>query len=496
MERREYIYKIGAILFPLGSFLFVLFSKFIHLGYWADEAFTLKYFVFCSPKKTVTFYPYPNNHVFYSLLLNLYTQIVGIRTPISAIYHPFALRITGIIIMLLILYFLFRLFLSISDVETSLFSLVFILTTIPFLNFITQLRGYGLSMLFLLLIIFHSFKFIKEERKLHLVLAGLYTTLLIYTVPSNLYFALAILTFFIGDIVRKWRKTHRISLSSSLLLFIAVSLGISLSALLYLPIIDKVIHNPFVRSFGPFYLPTLTNRMPVVFFKFLSMRFLLVPLLALPFLKKDILKREPFTSWIFALSITVLLLPFIFSFIRGDRPYERTFIPLIPAFAIFFTILFHLFTKILKKGKSLFLFIFSLYLTLTFIFEVKRIDRYLLRALEKGIRPQNIYYNFYHYHFEPLKVTLELKELTKNNLKYVYLHKGPGALGDFYLKAFGMKGVPKTLYPFFRNKKKFYAVTINPPKFLEFVKNHFRGYRVERIGKKDRYHRIYLLERQ
>ena len=79
---------LGAAVLPFLAWLI----RFINLGFWYDEVFTLTNFVLVPISKTLTDYSFPNNHVLFSLLSNLYLRMFGINELGSLLDHPWILN--------------------------------------------------------------------------------------------------------------------------------------------------------------------------------------------------------------------------------------------------------------------------------------------------------------------------------------------------------------------------------------------------------------------
>ena len=87
-----------------------------------------------------------------------------------------------------------------------------------------------------------------------------------------------------------------------------------------------------MHSRGLFYTPTILKMMPSVYYAFMSWRFItvIIAILGVSFCsifhgKCD---REYFKKAIFCLFVMVV--PFVACFIRGDRPFDRSFVNIIP----------------------------------------------------------------------------------------------------------------------------------------------------------------------
>ena len=111
--------------------------------------------------------------------------------------------------------------------------------------------------------------------------------------------------------------------------------GLTLGALPYLFVEGSVAGNHFTRSGGLFRAATLTRTMPEALTAFISLRWFLVPLIAIgPFVALRRARRDSEGLRLAALLAGALLLTFLFSCLRGDAPFPRVFLPALPAAAL------------------------------------------------------------------------------------------------------------------------------------------------------------------
>ena len=208
----------------------------VQLPLHTDELFS---FVHLSSKGfvlTSTYYPGPNNHIFYNQLVAIayalhVPALIAIRLP--------AMVAGGILFLLLFFYVLYR-----FD-----FSLAFLLSTmvsfsVPVMSFTTQGRGYGFQLLCMSIAIISLFEWLRygQEKYMKTIFIGA-SVLGFYTVPTYLYPFVAMLVFasIIGDMVH-YKK----------LLVTVVYVG-TLVVFLYAPILffngwDALVNNAWVQA--------------------------------------------------------------------------------------------------------------------------------------------------------------------------------------------------------------------------------------------------------
>lgn len=306
---------------------------------WYDEIYTLKNYVFVPLLKTVTYYNAPNNHVFFSLILNLYLKILNISNMPPILQAPYVIRLLMLLYCLIAVFYLYRIGNILLNHSSSMLAVVLLITSIPFVNFSLQIRGYCLSITLLSMLIYHIWQFeISKGWKngLMIVLAG---ALALYTIPSNLYFILSVICFYGGYQIIRFAKHKRassswldslkaIALDYPMQIIYLICGSIFLALLVYSPVIGQVMNNPYVISHGLFHLKTITQLMLQTILDFIYGKWWLLPFAAIGFyagLKSP--GKGKFLYYVL-FCLTVLIVPFLISFVRGDKPFDRTFVNL------------------------------------------------------------------------------------------------------------------------------------------------------------------------
>jgi hypothetical protein len=297
-----------------------------------------------------------------------------------------------------------------------------------------QVRGYTLSMLLLCLLLY--FVWSMEERLRVAPAAGVTvcSALLVYTIPLNLYPLGAIMTcqgaFLIAHLIgrgssggesdRAWRTPFAI--------IISCAAGIVMAALLFIPLFGSMGKSPYLKPYMNFHPAVLFEMMPEIMRYFLSGRWAL--LLAVPFgIAAVILHyrkgRSPSLLKKYLLLCALLLLPFLFSFLRRDRAFELIFVNQAPVAALFLALNFHLaLGAVLKARKSVSVIVMAgiwAYCATLFATEVANKDRFLL---EKANAPtierkwDTLYGAYYQAGYRPR----EIVNLTRD---FVARHRTP-----------------------------------------------------------------------
>jgi hypothetical protein len=365
---------------------------------WWDEMDSLTEYTLVDFEATATSYELPNNHILYNLIGNLVTRAWGVRDLFDIMDRVAVLRWLQWLISLGTLLYVFLAGRRISGPAWGALGAVLLASSLPFLNFSMQLRGYALSMFFVAGLIYHGWCRTGQGARRHLVVTALYSFGLVYTMPSNLYFLLGL------SLAALWRTaTGRPRAAATgpwrpagLWLPAAVAAGVLLALAAYAPILDQVLHNRFAEARPPGRAFVLAERLPAVLHHLLSYRYLLLLLVA-PGLYRAARNRSLPGSRETLTLLALLLLPFVFSFLRYGVPFERTFVHLAPVFAL-----------VLAGGAALAVegrrarplaaalpAVLAVYALATLVVADHLVQRRLEENLANSVRDQNILANYY-----------------------------------------------------------------------------------------------------
>lgn len=298
----------------LPSIIYLLVS-YLNLDLWYDEIFSLNFFVFVPIEKIVTEYPVPNNHVFANLLNHFYVHSFGLE-DVDLLENPWKIRILFVIYTVITIIYVYLIRKSFFDDLCGKISVLVIVTTLPFLNFTLQVRGYSISMSLISMLIYHSFLYYRRGFWVNGIVVVLSTSLAIYTIPSNFYIISFMPMFFFSLflIERKSvkKKLDGFIIDRNLIISLLIIFGIILSILFYTPIIDKVLGNDFVKSRGYPNFDTISSLMPQFFARIFSGRWLLVFPSIAGFLFLIVSEKEnKFVLRVFILLFALLIFPFL-----------------------------------------------------------------------------------------------------------------------------------------------------------------------------------------
>lgn len=509
-----------AIIAVLAPFLFWAF-RLINMDFWYDEIFSLVHYTFVPLKRTIADYSTPNNHIFFNLINNIFIRIIGIRDLYALMDKPFIIRILPLGCMIISLLYVYLIGKRFFNRFIALVAILILATTIPFYNFAVQVRGFSLSIMLLCVMLFHLWRLEERLGWIDALLFIISATLALYVIPLNLYFILAVGIFYLSSgmitLVKKQtpqeKQGNKQKSSLSIrwqglydknryfFIFFLVVVAVVFSAFLYFKIIDRVLFNRFVKSHGFFYLPTLFTTMPLVFTYFISERYPLIiaAVSGLFIYAISSNQRKPQVSRRTVFLAVLLILPFILSFIRGDRPYLRVFINLAPVFALLIAIgTFFLVSAIpiLRRRGWLVALVMLLYCNFTFICGLNVINNRLMSDILTGRKSQDIYYNYYQRHYNPCELLNDFKkryDISSNPIIAYYYDEIalPQYLTKFGIKCYANRPADVIL----RTKDRIFAITAFPNKFKTMIRQRYPQFQLKRINKKLFFHNIFYLER-
>jgi len=426
-------------------FLYFLFGEYMNQDFWFDETYTLVHFVFKDLKTIVQDYHVPNNHILHNLLNHLYLRAIGIVDVAELMDRPYRIRLLMFAYSLITIIYAYRTGKRFFNEGIAVITVAVLVTTIPFYNFTVQVRGYGMSIMLLTILLFYLLQYEADGRIRNALLVALLGALAIYAIPSNIYFLMSIAVVYAISAIRselgfkrepsgtgkqpgrpadgKLQIQPDTKKNLSVIAMIAGSAGAAV--VLYTPVFGEVIDNPWVRSDGLFNIHILREVLPQTYIWFISKRYLILLVIAVGlagFLNRRS-KGETFGyERHYVIFAALLVLPFVFSFIRGGNPFYRVFITLTPVFALFVALSFFYCMRFLKATKTVAwaaaVIAAVIYCQITFIYAISEKNRHLLADIEDGRISHNIYYNYFQGPYKPLQRTVQLTH-------FLQLENGP-----------------------------------------------------------------------
>ncbi|PHR11093.1 MAG: hypothetical protein COA40_12210 [Aequorivita sp.] len=430
MKAKTIIYLLTIVGFgPMAIWCY----HYIDYDLWYDEVYSLEEFVLKDFSTTLFYYPAPNNHIFYNFTTQLISRAFGYRDIFSLEAHTYIFRGFQLIISLLTAFLSVRILKRFFGSKSSFLLYAILFTTIPYMNFALQLRGYNMSALFIVILVYFSWSYISERKNFSIFMVLISSLLLLYTIPSNLYVLVAFGFLLFCSWLYYYRKRENIS-QQYFKVMVAVAIGAVLAFLLYLPILEDIMFNKYSNrdAFGFLYS---FHVMGIAVFDFFSSRYFLL-LLLLPglyiFYRKSSMKERYYFVFLTALFVV----PFVFSFLHQKAPFPRVFVPLAPIFSIILTLLIVKFIDILKVYQTRILqAIVSVYCIVVFLNEMDKNDTIISKNMvENNMEAQDLYRNFYLGSFYKQDSTMNYLAAVHNNYPVVKYNQRDQPSTDFYLR--------------------------------------------------------------
>lgn len=479
--------NVGKYLLAVISILCCVFfiyslQPLLTIDFWYDEVLSLEEFILVPIQKTLTDYSVPNNHIFFSLLMNIWLKLWGVETFAQAANNVLIVRSLPLVFTVVTMLFVYRTG-RLFGKTTGLIAIAVLFTTIPFYNFTVQIRGYGLSMMLCSMLLYYAIRFYKEPFTKQGIGITVLTALLLYTVPSNLYAVLSALTVLGIVFLSQWYKYHfRIALRFNAVKLMGwLLLGVGIGVLLYLPIGNQVINNEYVKSEGLFRWEIWGEA--VNFYKLLytwDWVFFAVLIIGLLLIQKD----KSVWQWLLVF-ISILVLPFFISFVRGGEPFDRTFLWLIPVFVICISVIVGQKFKLKEHKLDIVLQVLFSTLFIFFIFRTSTMAMYGKYMyphyyLNKEVKVQNIYYSYYLSNYNPHKNLKSFQEEYYKEGAQVFLHEVDKYAMHGYLPVHNIKWQPYT--DTISTLNEYYIITAFKNKAIKEFEQYDTAFKFSRVN--------------
>jgi hypothetical protein len=232
---------------------------------------------------------------------------------------------------------------------------------------------------------------------------------------------------------------------------------------------------------------------------FVSWRYLLIIVLAVGIIP-TLARRAPATRRRVAiLLLTLLFVPFLLSFLRGDRPWLRVFVNLTPVFALLIGLsagFLETAVPAFRRRAWLALLILLVYCQGTFAVTRLHVRYRLAQDIGLGSKSQDIFYSYYQEHYDPRALACELAARIKEQPAPTVLLDFDQAALPVYLEHAGIKWHGgDALVPLNADRNRVYVVTTIPNRFRTEMRRHFPHLTVEQLNACPRFHATFQLTR-
>lgn len=457
--------KIEKIIFYFILTVFVATQLvYIPLDMWNDEVYTFIHFVLQPWHILLSDYHVPNNHVFFNITQKLLCNTFTLSSLQDVLNHAYIFRIFQVIVGIASVVLLYETIRKNINTYTALLTIILLLSTLPYLNFVSQLRGYNFSV-FMYIVLIHIL--FKKENEFTLKYKFLFTVtiaLLMYTVPSNIYILIAtVVAYTLYQLVYNVNKTH---LNKMIMLLIVkfqwIMYGFMISLLFYIPMIDKVFKNEYV-SYHYFHFNRLWEILVPTMKYFLSYRYELIILIVISIflLYKKKQKLSPYFIFFFISLFT----PFLIIFITGNNVPDRILLPFAVPFAICIALLIAPLVEILLKIRrnlriSILIVCFALFIS-HILYSIKDMQAHALHDIIQNKRTQNLNYNYYQAYFHPLHETKNIALKYDNRLPITIVGCEPHDI-PHYLEAYNLHYTNNSIDSLFTHYDSILVITNHP----------------------------------
>jgi hypothetical protein len=284
---------------------------------WNDEIYTLKNFVLPGWIATLTDYHVPNNHILANILHIIWLRALAISDLGTLLDAPWKIRMLPMLLSGATVLVTYRVAQRTWGHVAGWVAVVCLLTTLAFVNFGWQVRGYPLSLLAAVGLAGAALRVTTQRRcdlRTGCWLVAM-TVVLMYAIPSNLYF---VVSTGVGLVVAMGRPLFRTGLVAGA----CILGGILLSALLYMPVWAQVTDNEYITGGRAFRFLHFANLKEVVS-QFVGWRWVLLPIIGWGFwlARTDVVAKRQLM-----LLAGIFLGSFLCSALRGDEPPLRIYV--------------------------------------------------------------------------------------------------------------------------------------------------------------------------
>lgn len=435
---------------------------------WWDEIVSLKTFTLADLRTTVSDYAFPhgNLHTFYNILENLYARLLGLRDPAAAIEKIHWLRLPQLALALATTAIVFLTGRRFFGRAAGFVAAAVLATTIPFLNFALQLRGYNLSALLAAAMLYSVWSYGQAPRAWRAARLAVLCLLLLYTMPSNLYFLLSVAVIALvkwiawargespGTSRRAWVARLLRHPDAGVLAALIVGAVLFLGA--YAPMLDELLSSRFVRDRADPRTLALSALLPEVLRDFTAFRYaLLIPFavgtarILLRFKREragdppagGLETRGETSRWLELWAL--LLLPFGIACAQGSAPFARTFVLLAPIWSLLVAAGVAAAAEAIRvrpRGRLAWGAMLLIYCAATLFLGHRHIENRLAANIHDGIRAQGLLYNYYlSERFRPAdKMRLLAEAVSADPAPVVVAQEVDRVALDHYLRKYGL----------------------------------------------------------
>lgn len=328
-DKAHKITLMTLLLVGAGLRLYYLFQPIMH-----DEAVNYLYFAALPLKTGLSYYPYPNNHIFYTFLTHFTTKIFGT--------DPWAIRLPAFVAGILLIPAIYLVIRKLYNKTAGLIAAALVVPSSQMIAYSANGRGYTVQALIFLLLILAAIYVMRTNKWKGWIIFGALSALGFYTMPTMLYFFGAVFIWLLISGLVKDIKPER----KPFLIRLAIS-GVEtavLTALLYVPVLirsglSSVTQNEWVKSLPwSSFIKGPSPNYPKGFLGILmstwktwnaNIPFVFTLVLGIGFIVSLIVRNEKYRV---NLALVILIWCFMLFFVQRVLPPVRTWLPLLPLY--------------------------------------------------------------------------------------------------------------------------------------------------------------------
>jgi len=383
--------------------------------------------------------------------------------------NPWKLRIVPFIYSVFTAYFTYKIGAKFANKTVGLLALIILMTTLPYYNFSLQIRGYGLSFMLSVMLVYYLLQYFNNLKRKELTKTGLLACLLFYCIPSNLYFLLSIILALAFYIIINKNSISELLFNKYSFSVYAIAIGILLALLLYLPMANEVFSNKYVELGNYFNLAGLKYSVLTVLYGLIYNRWLIISLSIIGFFigYKYLIKK----NLILVLCISTVIVPLLIVWASGQGAPSRIFTFCLPFVSLFMaTSLFGGWSKYFPIDRTKDWIIVSCVFAITIISlfnQLEKLERKLITDIAESVRTQSMYHQFYSARYWPLRSMKFFKPIyTNNKLPVVVVGCEPHGIPN-YLEKFNIPYSPHSNFDsLLLSNDSVYVITNHPFKFV------------------------------
>jgi hypothetical protein len=405
----------------LCALLLLFFRKPLMLELWNDELYSFLFFQRVPMLQTVTDYHETNNHVLYNLIQNLWIRITGNSELSWYLERPWLLRVPTFIYSLVSCVTLGSGLLRRYGPGIAVLGLTLLLTSIPYFNFAMQGRAYGLLIMVGTLQLFGFLSYQERGGARRLWVQAVWAFMLFYAHPAGLYLGIG---WILATLICFSRNLQRPDMSRQRAYYAcgAWICGLMLAGFAYLPIMQQILHNPWVGTKTVTLRSFITDTFVSVLRQLVSGHLWLLVLALIGILITRILRHATAERRILMYCLAICFGCYLMPLLRLDAAPQRTFVMLIPYIVTGLTIAI---AAIVKGWKGIAVvrlapLVLAVISAVQFPFDVRKRDRIIEQGIRDGVELSSIGNAYYLHAFNPLEIVRKAQLAHKSSGLPVY----------------------------------------------------------------------------